>query len=72
MAKKLDQNDSAQVKKALAILEPIAQKNDCEVADLLNYESGEEVAESDDEAGEDKVNLIVARMKAGSDKDYEG
>lgn len=72
MGLKLDKNDSDQVKRALAILEPIAQKNECAVSDLVASNDGAE-PEVEEEGDDGKVNLIVARMKAGSeDKKYEG
>lgn len=73
MELKLDKQDAEQVKKALDILKPIAEKNGCEVSELLEVESGDEEV-ADDGAGDDKVNLIVARLKSAGDrdKDYEG
>ncbi len=54
--------DKEQIAKAVAILKPIADREKCAIADLLE-EGSEEVVE-EEPADDDKVNLIVARMKS--------
>lgn len=59
--KELSAEDKAAVQKALEILQPIADKQGVEPAELL--ESPEEESSEAEPEDSDKVNLIVARLK---------
>lgn len=67
MMMKMDEQSKAAVEKAKSILQPIAEKMGCQVADLLEDETQDQEdseMEPSEGDGQDKINMIVARMKS--------
>ena len=63
---------ASQVKALISQLEPLAEKEGCSVADLVEKYSGED-EEAEGEEGGGKLSLIVARMKAkNKPEEFEG
>lgn len=63
---------AGKVKALIAQLEPLAEKEGCSVADLVEKYTGED-EEAESEEGGGKLSLIVARMKSkNKPEEFEG
>lgn len=64
---KLSKEDSAVVKECLARLKPIAESEECSVAELLKglqSDDDEDEESEEDYSDDDNVKMVIAKLKA--------